>query len=259
MSAIIACILIFLVLYVFLHQFVIILYGVLALLACALVLLVCSLSHLHACLEQCKLITLCSIDVSYLAPNGSTLAVSLPELRIIANDCADVSDGTFIVAHIVKHECTIVESNGIVGLQLEHKVKVFYGQIVFSHTGTQESTVEMPKVIVGIEIKGGIIIRHSPSEIVLIITCKGTVDIQACHLGQLYQRLVQRVLGLSIFLTQRLEHSLQAPGLSQILVQGESLVHPLLCPYAIFQCKGDLGLEGIVLGILGPIPYHLVK
>ena len=259
MPTVIACVLVFLLLHILLHQFVIVLDGVLALLSCLLVFLVGSLCHLHTCLEQGKLIALGTIHISHLPADGSPLAVAVPELGIIAYDGTDVPDGTLVVAYIIEQKCAVIERNGIVGLYLEYKVEVLNGQIVLPHACPEQSTVEVSEIVVGLDVQRSVIIRHGTPQVVLIIACQSTVDIESGHLGHLHQRLVERGFCLGVFMPCSLEHGLHAPRLTLILVELKRPIHPLLCPHAVVAGQCHLGFESILAGFLGPVPDHLVQ
>ena len=66
----------------------------------------------------------------------------------------------------------VVKRQPIVRLLFQNEVKVFDSQIVFANLHAQQSSVVMAGIIVGVQVESNVIVVHSSSQLVLLITCQ---------------------------------------------------------------------------------------
>ena len=227
LAAILAHIFVLLLVCVFLDEGRIVLDIALALLSGAhSMFLACS--SIQTCLKHLELVTLGSVRVAYLPLDGCTLAIAVPELGIVLDDGTDVADSPIVIPDVVQQEGSVVESDGIVGLQIKYEIEILDGEVVFAHAGTKQASVVVGDVVAGLQVETGIIVGHRSAQIVLIVARQSTVDVEARHSRHLRDGFVERCLSFLVFLAACLEHSLEAPSPSVIFVQFKGFVRPFL-------------------------------
>ena len=82
----------------------------------------------------------------------------------------------------------------------------------------------MTNEVIGIKVKGGIIVSHRPSEIILIITCQGTVDVVTRMLWQKMDTLTEELLSLLPLLSGQTDNGSFCPDTAIVRIKFQTLV-----------------------------------
>ena len=190
----------------------------------------------------------------------STIAVgtarqTCPEVRKLPYHTCIVAYGSSEISCLVEKNGTIEYGKHIVRLHAYDEVEIGDGTIVVAKLHTQKTTVVMCEKILWVKVDGCIIIRHSTSKIVEIVTCKGTVDVRRHVLRLEVYGLAEESVGVLPFASREAYHSTLCPCLRVIGVDFETAVEP----FGILLSQINLCLQRISTRKLLPFHHYSVK
>ena len=192
------------------HNLAVIIHILVRLLTC-LVLIVSSLFlhsilHIQMGLQHYQFIGLSSLSVTYLFTGCRTELITRQEIRIFFEHGGIILDSPSEVACLVEQQTTVEDGHHIVRFHLNHKVEVLNGTVVIPHLGTEQTTVIVTNEIIGIHIQCQVIIRHRSTQVVLMIACQSTVDIQTRITHRKMDGLTQVRFRFLVSLGHEIEH-----------------------------------------------------
>ena len=182
-----------------------------------------------------------------------------PEVGVLVNDLGVVTDGAAQVAGLVEQRGTVVERHEVLGLQLQHEVKVGDGAVVVAHLGAKQSTVVVSEEVIGVEVKCGIIVGHGSAQVVLVVTCQGTVDVVICLFWKQMDGFAQVLLRFFPLAACQADNGASRPDIAVVGVELQALVECDDGIGGVLLQHIDLGANGIAAGILAPACQHGVE
>ena len=103
----------------------------------------------------------------------------------------------------------------------------------------------MSEEVVGVEVEGGVIVSHRASEVVLVESCQGAIDIVVGALGLKVDGLVEIFLGILPLLSRQTDDGKGLPRAAIIGVDLHTLVEGLERLGGVFLVEIDLGTHVI--------------
>ena len=138
-------------------------------------------------------------------------------------------------------------------------VEIDNGTIVVAKLHSEQSAVIMGKKIVGIKVKGRIIVGHCSSQVVDVESCQRTVYIVVHRLGLKVYCLSEERVGIFPLAFGKSDHGSCCPCRAVIRVYLQTLVEPSSCLCRVFLHEVDLSFERIGIGIFLPFHDHGVE
>ena len=125
-----------------------------------------------------------------------TIRQASPEVGELTDYGAVVTDGRLQVSRAVMQKGTIEDGKIILRLHMDDIIEVGNSPVVIAQLHTQLSTVVMCQEVIGIKVYSTVIIFHSTSQVVVIVSRQGTVDIVGHNLGLEVDGLAQELVSV---------------------------------------------------------------
>ena len=160
--------------------------------------------------------------------------------------------GTAFVADILQQSGSVEGRHHVVRVDGKDEVEVFDGKVVFSHIGTQKPSVVVPDEILGLKVKGTVIVSHRIAIVVEVVVAEGTVDECVSLFGVETERFVKVLDGFVVLLMAHQNVGFSCMGTYVVFVHFEGLVDAGFCCGGVFSLKKDLCFEGIAVCLFCP-------
>ena len=206
-----------------------------------------------------KLILFCFFRHAQFSITCGTMLQTSPEVRILSNDCCIVVNGFFQVSCGFKQQSTVEKRHVVIGFNSQHKIKVFYSSVVISHLCSQQASVIVSQIVIGVYIQRCVIVCHGTTQIVLLQPCQGSVDIITWLLGFQMNRLVQCLFCWLPLLFAQVYVAFGCPYRPIILINLYAFVQCFQGLYCIFLQQQHLGPHAIGRSIVRPSVGYCIK
>ena len=193
-------------------------------------------------------ITVGTSNVSNLSASRCTTFVTIQELGKLFDDGGVVADGTTIVANVLQQGGTVKGRHHVVGIDGEDEIKIFDGEIVFTHVGAEQSSVVVSDEVVRFEVDGLVIVIHRVSVFIQMVVAECTIDEVARLLGIQAEGFCIILDGVLILFVAHQNACFHVQGIDIVLVGLQRLVDKGLCREGVFFLQLDLCLDVVAIG-----------
>ena len=166
-----------------------------------------------------------------------------PEIRILVDDSGIVAYGSPYVSCAFEQYGAVVYGHHIVGLHAYNIVEVFNGPVVITYHHTQLATVVMGKKVIRFNLYGLVVVGHGTSQIIIVITGQGTINIIVGRIGLKMYGLGQLCVGVFPLLLRKTYHGTHCPCIAVVRVKFKTLVKIFGTAHGVFLLEADLGLK----------------
>ena len=188
-----------------------------------------------------------------------TIRQASPEVGELTDYGAVVTDGRLQVSRAVMQKGTIEDGKIILRLHMDDIIEVGNSPVVVTQLHTQLSTVIMCQEVIGIKVYSTVIIFHSTSQVVVIVSRQGTVDIVGHNLGLEVDGLAQELVSVLPLLAGKGYKRSRGPCVAVKGVYLQTLVQPLGGRHSVLLLQTYLRIERISIGEARPLAYDGVK
>ena len=144
-------------------------------------------------------------------------------------------------------------------LTLKNKIEVFDCQIVFAHLHSQKPAVVVAGIIVGVNIKGNIVIIHGTAQIILAEPRHSPVQIEAGFLGRLHYSTIVCLFRIGKGAMIHLEHATCAQSVNIVGINLQSTFNQRVSTDRVGALKGYLSFQHVASRVRRPLQNHGVK
>ena len=174
--------------------------------------------------QHLKFVGIRPFQVAHLSSGLRTILVPGQEVGIFFQHRRIVLDSSGIITRTVAQQAPVETGHQVVRLHLEHKAEILNRAVVIPHLCTQQTTVIVSDKIIPVHIQCQVIIRHCPSQVILMISCQRTVDIHARITHRQTNCLRQVRFRILILSALQEQHTARRPCIRIITVHLDSLV-----------------------------------
>ncbi len=153
-----------------------------------------------------------------------TVLQACPEVGELVNDLRVIADSPPQVARLFEQQPTVEQSQIVVRLKREHKIKVGDCPVVVAHLRTEQATVVVAEEIVRLQVKGCVVVGHCSAQIVPVDPCQSPVYVVPGMARQEVDGLVEELLRLFPLALRKADQGAFRPRSAVIRVDFEALV-----------------------------------
>ncbi len=213
-------------------------------------------AFVHLCFEDSEFVELCLFAHTEFSVTVGTVLQSKPEVWKFRNDFRIVPYGTSDISGILQQECAVEECHEVIGLQVEHEVKVEDGLVVISHLCPQESSVVVCEEVVGIEVERSIIVCHGSPEVIEVESGNGSVHIAIHSFGHEVDGFAEILVALFPLMPCHADDGFLTPQRTVVWVDSNTFIECDNSFCGVFLEHIDLCLHGIDFRVLAPSGEH---